>query len=323
MLYELLIQNREGTIKDYANTAKNLKYVTNRTGSPGKFTFKVHKTKESSFHEGDRVRFSVEGTLIFFGYIFTKKKDRYGLIEVICYDQLRYLSCNESYCFIGKTAGEIIKVIANDFELDVGDIEDTGYVIPSLIKENKSCLDIISYALDLTTVNTGKIFVFFDDGGKLALKSAENMMDLTVLGDSSLVQDYLYTTDIDSETYNRIKLVRANSETGKADTYILEDSSTQTTWGILQYYEQVDEEMNEAQIIAQAETMLSYYNRVLRTLELTDVIGVIGLHAGCMSLINIEELGDISLSKFVLLEKVTHNFESDLHLMDVECKITI
>lgn len=323
LTYELLIQNRQGKTLDYAPTAQNVQYTTNRTGTPGKLTFEVWKTKESNFHEGNPVRFSVNGTLVFFGYVFKKVKDRYGLIEVTCYDQLRYLNTNESYVFTGMTAGDIIQQIAGDFGLEVGDIEDTGYVIPSLIRENKNCLDIISYALELTTVNTNKIFVFFDLDGKLTLKAAESMMDSTVIGDGSLAQNYRYTTDIDSETYNRIKLVRPNSETGKADTYIFEDSSTQEKWGILQIYEQVDEEMNEAQIVAQAETMLEYYNRVLRTLTLPDCIGVLGLRAGSMVVINILELGDISLSSYVLLDKVTHKFGQNLHLMDLELRVIV
>lgn len=323
MTYELLLQNRQGIIKDFSTTCENIQYVTNRTGSPGKFTFDIWKTDETSFHEGDRVRFSVNGTLVFFGFVFTKKKDKYGKIEVVCYDQMRYINVNDSYCFVGKKAGDIIREIADNFQLEVGEIADTGYTIPYFVKEDKNCLDIISEALEMTLLNTGRIYVFFDDGGKLTLKESKDMMETIAIGDGSMVNDYTYTTDIDSDTYNRVKLVRPNKETGRADTYILEDSSTQALWGTLQIYEQVDEEMNPAQITEQAETMLKYYNRVSRTLDLPDMIGILGLRAGSMIMTNIKELGDISLSKYILLDKVTHNFESDTHTMDLSAKITL
>ena len=37
-----------------------------------------------------------------------------------------------------------------------------------------------------------------------------------------------------------------------------------------------------------------------------------------MVLMRIEGLGDINLNQFVLLEKVTHTFENDLHTMDFD-----
>ncbi|MDR0905756.1 MAG: hypothetical protein LBN00_06240 [Oscillospiraceae bacterium] len=324
MTYALLIQNRAGVTVDYAEVTDSVEFTTNRTGSPGKLSFTIHKPKEvyGGFNEGDPVRFSVDGTNIFFGFIFRKEKDRWGHIAITCYDQLRYLKSNESYCFVGLTAGEIIKKIAGDFQLNVGSIDDTGFAIPYFVKEDKSCLDIISEAVQLTTMNTGKIFVFYDDAGKLALKESKNLLIDSVLGDKSLVTDYTYTTDIDKETYSKIKLVRPNKETGKADVYIVEDSAAIKKWGILQLYETVDENMNAAQITEQAKTMLSYYNRTLRTLSLPGCLGVVGLRAGAMVAMNIPNLGDISLTSFVLLEKVNHKFKNDMHTMDIEIRIT-
>jgi len=319
MKYELVIQNGQGKVFEVSELTDTVEYSTNRTGSPGKLTFSLLKAGDLSFNEGNSVRFSVDGQLIFFGYVFTKSKNRWDVIEVTCYDQLRYLKANESYAFIGKTAGEIIKQIANQFNLKLGTIDDTGYAIPSLIRENKSCLDTISYALELTTLNTGKIYVFFDDGGKLSLRLAENMMTNTVIGTKSLLTEYDYKTDIDSDTFNQVKLVRPNKKTGKADTYIFKDSNTISQWGLLQMYDSVDEEMNEAQIVQKAKTMLKYYNRVLRTLSIQS-LGVLGIRAGSMVMINVPDLGDISLSKFVLLDRVTHTFKNDDHVMEIETR---
>lgn len=319
MKYELLIQNGQGKVFEISELTDSVEYSTNRTGSPGKLSFSLHKAGDLSFNEGNSVRFSVDGQLVFFGYIFSKSKNRWDIIEVTCYDQLRYLKANESYAFVGKTVGQIIAQIASQFNLKTGTLEDTGYAIPSLIRENKSCLDTINYALELTTLNTGKIFVFYDDGGKLSLRLAENLMTTTVIGDKSLLTEYDYKTDIDSDTFNQVKLVRPNKQTGKADTYIFKDSDTISQWGLLQKYDSVDEEMNEAQIVQKAKTMLKYYNRVLRTLTI-QCLGVLGIRAGSMVMINIPDLGDISLSKFVLLDRVSHTFENDVHTMEIETR---
>ncbi len=75
--------------------------------------------------------------------------------------------------------------------------------------------------------------------------------------------------------------------------------------------------MNDAQIKAQAETSLQYYNRRMRTLSVSS-LGVVGLRAGQMVLMKVQGLGDINLDQYVLLEKVSHTFENDLHTMDFD-----
>lgn len=275
------------------------------------------KTEGISFFEGDVVRVSVDGVLVFYGWIFTKSKDRWGVITVTCYDRLRYLKASASYSFYGQTAGDIIKQIAADFQLEVSQIEDTGYKIPSLIEEEQSCLDIISEAIQQTLLNTGKIYVVFDDGKGICLKEAGNMKSNVVLGDGSLVTEYTYKTDIDAQTYNSVKLARPNESTGKADTFIVQDSNNIKKWGLLQLYQKVEEEMNDAQVKARAMTTLKYYNQRMRTLSV-ESLGVLGLRAGMMVLMNVSELGDISLKQYVLLEKVTHTFSNDTHTMSFD-----
>lgn len=317
MTYELLIATHQGPIYDVAPCVQSVTYTTNRTGEPGKLEFTLNKAGGISFFEGDVVRFSVDGMLVFYGWIFTKSKDRWDVIEVTCYDRVRYLKASASYAFYDQTAGDIIRQIAADFQLDVSDIEDTGYKIPSLIEEEQTCLDIIEEAVQQTLLNTGKIYVFFDDGKGLSLKEAGNMIDENVIGDKSLLTDYTYKTDIDEQTYNSVKLARPNEETGRADVFVAQDSNNITQWGLLQLYQTVDGDVNDAQVIAQAQATLEYYNQRMRTLSVTS-LGVVGLRAGQMVLMKVQGLGDINLDQFVLLEKVTHTFENESHTMDFD-----
>lgn len=149
---------------------------------------------------------------------------------------------------------------------------------------------------------------------------AKDMFVTTVVGDRSLATEYTYSRDIDSDTYNRVKLVRPNSETGKADTYIYEDSETISKWGLLQYYDEVDENLNEAQIDQMCQQYLQYYNRVVQTLTMDDVIGVPGIRAGTIVPVRISRIQDLSMSRLVLTEKVVHSFEADDHVMSIEFK---
>ena len=83
----------------------------------------------------------------------------------------------------------------------------------------------------------------------------------TVLGDKSLLNDYEFKSDIDSQTYNSVKLARPNEETGRADVFVAQDSKTIAEWGLLQLYQSVDGDRNDAQMKAQAASTLAYYNR--------------------------------------------------------------
>lgn len=318
MTTQLLIANkRNGKIWDASGCTESVTWTTNRTGSPGTLKFTVIKSGDLDYLEGDVVRFSVDGQLVFYGWVFTKSKDRWGEIETTCYDRLRYFKQNASYAFYAQTAGDIIRQIAEDLQIDVGTLEDTGYPIPSLVEEDQSCLDIIEQALQQTLLNTSRVYVFYDDGHGVALREARGMISPVVIGDGSLLTDYTYKTDIDSQTYNSVKLARPNEETGRTDVFIAQDSYNIGQWGLLQLYQSVDGEVNDAQVRAQAEATLAYYNRRMRTLKV-EALGVPGLRAGQMVLMQIRGLGDINLDQYVLLEKVTHTFENGTHTMEFE-----
>lgn len=313
----IVTEKRTGKAWDIASCVTSVSYTTNRTGSPGTLKFTLQKAGNISFVEGDEVSLTIDGQLIFYGWVFTKSKDRWGVIDVTCYDRMRYLKANASYSFYGQTAGEIIKQIASDFQIDIGQIEDTGYAIPSLIETDQSCLDIIQSAVEQTLLNTSTLYVFYDNGNGLSLQAAENMKSNVMIGDKSLVLDYTYQTDIDKQTYNSVKVAMPNEETGGADVYIAQDSDNIGRWGLLQLYQKVDNDSNSAQLQAQAKATLEYYNRRLRTLKVSS-LGVLGLRAGQMILMQIQGLGDIDLNQWLLIEKVTHKFENDIHTMDLE-----
>ena len=295
-----------------------------RTGSPGTLKFTINKSGDLSFTEGDPVSFSIDGQLQFSGWVFTKVKDRWGVIEVTCYDRLRYFKANASYAFYGQTVGDMIRQIAADLQIDTGDIANTGYAFPSYIQENKSCIDIIGEAIQKTLLNTGELYVFHDNGNGVSLFNPRDMIAPYVIGEKSLLLDYQYKTDIDEQTYNSIKLARPNEKTGRADVFVAMDSGTIQDWGLLQLYQTVDEAMNDAQAQAQAVASLEYYNRKLRTLSF-DSLGI-PLKAGQLLMMRIPGLGDINLDQYCLVEQVTHTFQySDTlegydHEMSVEIR---
>lgn len=304
---------------DYADVASKIELTTQRFDNPASLSFTCLEDSGIAISEGSSVELSVSGKKLFKGYVFTAECNREGEVSYTAHDQLRYLKSNASHLFQNMTLPQIIQQVVKNFGLNVGEMEEPGYVFPYLDKENETCMDIIFDAVSQAIVQTGKIYNFYDDCGKLTLKEAKNMYIQTMIGDKSLVTDYTYKRDIDSDTYNRVKLVRKNEKSGRTDVYIHEDTDTIKTWGLLQYYDEVDENLNEAQIDEMCKQYLQYYNRVLQTITI-DAIGIPGLRAGMIIPVKLGTIKELSVVRLMLTEKVTHTFEDGGHTMSIEVK---
>ena len=307
------------TTKDYASVTEKVEITTERFDSPGKMTFSMLQKNIDDLSVGSVVKFKADGVKMFKGYIFKREDTFDGVSSFTAYDQLRYLKANASYAFKKKELRKIIQKIADDFQLKTGTLEKTGYKFPTLIKENESCLDIIFDALERAIIETGKIYNFYDDFGELTLREVAYLYTDKLIGDASLLTDYTYTEDIDSETYNRVKLVKKNEKSGKTDAYVFQDSDTINKWGLLQYYDEITEDLNKAQIKNLCKQYLKYYNRILKTVKI-DAIGIPELRAGMVVPIRIKNIGDLQKVALLITEKVTHTFEGGDHTMSIEVK---
>ena len=206
-------------------------------------------------------------------------------------------------------------MVAEDFQLNVGELEDTGYKIASRVEDNQTLFDIIQNALDETLKATGQMYVLYDNVGKLTLKSLGNMK-LNMLVDEDTAGDYDYKSSIATQTYDKIKLSYENKETGKREIYITQDGSHINQWGVLQYYEKLDSKANAK---AMADALLSLYNTKTRTLKLQDVLGDIRVRAGTLLVVMLG-LGDINVSNYLMVEQVKHTFNNEQHLMELKMR---
>ncbi len=315
MTYELLIQS-QGTIM-LPPVVESVSIEWERQGQPGKLVAEVVKTEGLSFQEGDPCRFSVDGTPVFYGFVFEKsrKGSTDNIIQITVYDQLYYLKNKDTYVYADKTASDVIRMIAEDFQLNVGDLEDTSHVIESRVEDNQTLFDIIQTALDETLKATTQMYVLYDDVGKLTLKNIGNMK-LDLLMDEDTVGDFDYTSSIASQTYDKIKLSYENSDTGTREIFIAQDSSNINQWGVLQYYEKLDSTTNAK---AMADSLLDLYNTKTRTLKLKDVLGDIRVRAGTLLVVMLG-LGDINVSSYLMVEQVKHTFNNEQHLMDLNMR---
>lgn len=310
MDYELLIQHGNKVYQPIVTG--EIQWQTERKGVQGSLTFKVVKDATLNFTEGDSVRLKIDGKKVFYGFVFQKKRNKDGIITVTAYDQLRYLNNQDTYVYSNKTASEVVQMLAKDFNLQCGTLEDTKFKIESRVEDNQTLFDIIQNALDLTLQNKKEMYVLYDDFGKLTLKNIGNMK-VGILIDEDTGENFDYTSSIDGETYNKIKLVYNNEKTGKRETYIAQDSSHINQWGVLQYFETIDEKTNGK---AKADALLSLYNQKTRNLTIKGAFGDVRVRAGTLVAVSLN-LGDIIANSFLLVEQAKHTFSESLHTMDL------
>lgn len=308
---ELLIKGSKNTFEPVI--LDGITWETERKGSPSKLTFTCVKDSILAFEHGNQVQLKVDGKGVFMGFVFEKTRDKEQHIEVTCYDQLRYFKNKETYFLTNKTASQMLKAICSDFNLTLGEVAETGYVAPKIAKDDSTLFDIIQEQLDRAVAYTNKLFCLYDDFGKITLKNVEDMKTNVVV-DVNNTENFEYTSSIDSDTYNVIKLYRDNEETGKREVYEVRDYNNVGNWGILKLTESIQEGENGQ---AKAEAYLKLKNRVTRTLKINGCFGDLSVRAGS-SVYFTMNLGDKIIKNYLVCERVTHNFSENNHTMDLE-----
>lgn len=319
MKYEIRLDKKNGIIWDITNVVSKATLTYKRTGACGTLSLNCvkgdafHKNSEFEFENGDIVQLYIDGIGRFYGYVFKiENKIHDESYTVTCYDQIKYLLYNATYSFVNKKASEIIKIIADEFKLRVGKIADTQFVIPKLLEDNKKILDTIYESLYLTTDNGGGQYCFYDDFGFLILNSLNEMKTNLVLSDSTHIGEGTFSKDIE-DTYNIFKLVRDNKNTGRRDAYQYQNSENIAKWGMLQYFDVVNEGLNDAQIQQQLEALYKIKGKEKKTFSIKSVGEFV--RAGESVAIIID---DLNIKQYFVINEVKHTFENgNVHNMDL------
>ena len=323
MNIEMIVQNtNDGKAYDVSELISEVEFSQEMTDNPGKLTFTLKDILGGNYiSEGSPVSFKVDNNKVFFGYVFKIGKTEKAEIKITAYDQLRYLKCKDTYVLKGLTCNQIFIYLFNDYNIKSSIKFSSNHVLPSRIEDNKTLAEIIQRAFDQTLIDTGDWFFMRDNFGTLEhLNVWEDRTNLAI-GDESLLTGFSYESSIDDDTYNQVKLVKENKETKKREVYIVKDSNNINKWGILQYFDKVNEKMNEAQIKERAEMLLKHYNKPKKSLKL-ECIGDFRVKAGCGVVLVIEDLkNDVPFNKYAIVLSVSHKIENSKHMMSLEVEV--
>lgn len=206
-----------------------------------------------SIKKGGLLEFKHNGDTLFRGVIFATDINERGDMNVTAYDENVYLTkSTENRKFTKMKASEIARRICNDFDIPIGKISDTGYVIPKLIMRDKSLYDILLYALTLTKKQTGKRFFISNKDGKFYLRAASESTSKYLIERGRNIITASYSESIE-ETKTQVKVIG-----GKDDKFVvkLKNDSLAKKYGIMQEIDHMDEKATKSQVEQRARTLL-------------------------------------------------------------------
>src|SRR5690625_1490647 len=140
------------------------------------------RNRRIDFRNGDYIRFSNHGEELFRGRIFSTDIDSEGYEILTVYDpNVFFTKSQTTQTFRNRKASQIVRRLARDFGVAIGDIEDTGFVIPKLVAEQDSLYDVIVRALTITENQNGRRFKLGSRGGNLYLQERKGQVTRDVL----------------------------------------------------------------------------------------------------------------------------------------------
>ncbi|MGV4320710.1 XkdQ/YqbQ family protein [Bacillus mojavensis] len=266
-----------------------------------------------SVTEGDTVLFKWKGKELFRGTVFARTPDEHTL-AFSAYDMLQYLVKNQDvYVFSNQRADQMIRRIANDFQIPTASIANTGHTIKSLVIKNDTTLyDIILKALKQTKSQTGRNYQLYSEKGKLGLRAWPDPAEVWVLETGVNITGYQYSTSI-NDTATRVVLRRQkDNKTHKASA---KDSSGLNKYGVLQYTETVTDEINQAQLQQRADVRLAEKKGVKKELKNIQAVGIPEVQSGLPVYISIPEAG---IKKTYWVDTDRHEFKGTKHTMTID-----
>jgi hypothetical protein len=309
MAYQILLDNKIGDVLDITDLVEGsitLKHTRVGTCSSLKFSIiRGHNNEKINIENGYIIEFKKNDEMYFKGYIFEVSEDSDELRSIIAYDQLKYLMYSNPYYFANKKASEIIKEILTEMQLGIGDITDTGFIIPKIAYNNNKIIDIMIDAIYTTLTITGEMYTLYDDNGAITLKNTKDMTTDLIFytGQNGNINSFNFKQSINDDTYNRIKLGYEDETIGKMVTRGKEDSNLINKWGVLQYFEVIDKGLNEAQIDEKIDRLLTLKSVETRSFSL-EVLGT-NVRAGNIIYVQLP-----NITELCLIDDVTHTFAS-------------
>lgn len=267
----LIQDSQTGFTLEISELITKVTYTTTLQGQPGKVVLNCIAARNTSFSMGSLLYLTVDDVKWFFGILFNEKESQANnTIELVFYDQLRYLSNVETYDIKDLTTSQVFSKVCSDFSLKHEVITPSNYTVLPYIKEHKSLYDTIQHAIDEELRVRGNKHLIRDNFGVLEFVNILSLRTPYVLGEDTILTDFELTKSIEN-SYNEVKLVHEDKQTKKRTAWVDFNAENIAKWGRLRFFENIKADVNEGQLADKAKNLLKYHNRVFNTFTLKGI----------------------------------------------------
>lgn len=266
---------------------------------------------------GKELRLNDGSDELFRGVIFSHKIDADGNMSLTAYDENIYLTKNyDDSVFKNMTASGIIRQLCADFGIPVGDIDNTGFVIPRLICRDNSLWEMMTMALTITRNQTGRRFFIFSQGGRLHLKERKARVLEWVLENGTNIIGASYSQSIE-DLRNQVKVIGGDREQNPLIATI-KDQALIDMFGTMQHLAYADADATQSEVDQLARELLDQLGKIADEATI-EVIGLNECIAG-VSVYVYESMTGIIGSYYVTSDE--HTFEGGVHRMYIRLSAT-
>ncbi|MFD1177103.1 hypothetical protein ACFQ3W_12480 [Paenibacillus puldeungensis] len=270
------------------------------------------------FEKGAELRLILnEKQELFRGVLFADQINSQGQMTLTAYDENIYLTkSKDTKIFRNQSASAIIKRLCNEFSINVGEIHDTGYVIPKMVFRDKTLFEMMIMALTETQKQNGQHFLITSKEGKLQLLARKEQKGKWVLENGVNLLDASYSQSIE-ETKTQIKVVGEDAKKKEISVSVKDGELTQR-YGVMQHLEKPDQNMTKSQMDQRAKQLLKDLGTIDDQARI-ECLGIPDVISG--SCVYVKESVTGILGGFYISAD-EHRFENGSHTMSVTLSAT-
>ncbi|MBJ9987400.1 MULTISPECIES: hypothetical protein [Paenibacillus] len=193
---------------------------------------------------------------LFRGVLFADQLNSKGQMTLTAYDENIYLTkSKDTKIFRNMTASSVIKKLCGEFSISIGEIQDTGYVIPKLVFRDKTLFEMMVMSLTESQKQNGEWYHLTSREGKLQLLARKEQPVKWVLENGVNVLDASYSQSIE-ETKTQIKVVGGDAAK-KEISAAAKDGELIRRFGVMQHLEKPEQSMTKSQMEQRAKQLLA------------------------------------------------------------------
>lgn len=219
---------------------------------------KTGKTRIIKPELGGLVRLKDGKKELFRGYLFKTDISTDGTQTFVAYDPNVYLTkSSDAITFKKKTATQIIQQLAEKFGIPVGELADTGVVLPRLILRDKSPYDMAITALTESTKKGAGKYLLGNSEGKVTLTKVTTEVLDTQLSTETNITSVSFSESIEDRK-TQVKLT--GGDESAVNIKAVEKSDDIAKYGIMQHYEHNSDVKKESELRTLAKALLKELN---------------------------------------------------------------